>query len=29
VVPEYVTLPRGAPMTTGAEEGTTWSPVRP
>ena len=29
VVPEYVTLPRGAPTTMGIEEGTTWSPVRP
>jgi tRNA threonylcarbamoyl adenosine modification protein YeaZ len=29
VVPEYVTLPRGVPTATGAEEGVTWSPVRP
>lgn len=29
VVPEYVTLPRGALATPGAEEGTTWSSVRP
>ena len=28
VVPEYVTLPRGAPTATGSVEGTTWSPVR-
>ena len=29
VVPEYVTLPQGVLARPGAEEGTTWSPVRP